>query len=195
MAQYTNDAQFNTPDLDSIMAEEFFATYKNFLFAVGRRITSDSHVIMTAIDDLAIQLCCKRKHNFDPTRGTSFKSYLAAMMRNRCYTEMRWDKKYVFLDEAMLDATCRETGDISNLLEHALRADQCDRMIRQALRQMSEKVRDRRKMEAFTRLVIDEERPADVARNTRMDIHEIYQVKAQLLPRYRAILRRLDDAC
>ena len=60
---------------------------------------------------------------------------------------------------------------------------------------MSEKVRDRRKMEAFTQLVIDEERPDDVARNTRMNIHEIYQVKAQLLPRFRAILRRLDEAC
>lgn len=195
MAQYTSDAHFNTHDLDSILAEEFFATYRNFLVAVGRRITSDFHVIMTAIDDIAIQLCCNRKHHFDPTRGTSFTAYLAAMMRNRCYNEMRRNKKLVFLDEEMLDATCRETGDSCNFLELVLRADQRKKLIRKALEQMSDKVRDHQKMDAFIQLVIDEERPADVARNTHLTITEIYQIKAQLLPRFRTILRRLDDAC
>jgi len=181
-------------DLNTIEAEDFLDAYKNFMYKVGWDAGYDDFTIRTVIDDIALKFCCDRKHNYSPAKG-KFTSYLAIVVRNMCSNEMRKNNRHVFQDEQMLDATCCENGNFSNGLAHSIRAAQCEEMLRKALEQMSEKVCSRRKMEAFTRLVIDEERPADVARNTRLDISEIYQIKAQMLPRFRTILRRLDEAC
>lgn len=189
MQNYSNDEQFNHPDLDTITPEEFYATYKNFMFKVGRQNGYDQFIVGTAIDDLILKICCERKHDYNPEKP--FASYLAKAVKNTCCNLWRPEDRYKILKDQLTLWYDEYSDDLLRARREVYRSE----LLRKALDRLSRKVSDKQKMEAFTQLVIDEERPADVARHTRLNISEIYQIKAQLLPRFRTILRCLDTAC
>lgn len=184
-----NEASFNHPALSTIEADEFYKTYAGFMYTVGKSSGYEHTIVVEAIDDLVLKFCCERKHSYNS--GKPFKSYLAAAVRNACCNLCRPEYRYRALKNELSD----HYDECSDAMERSLQEVRRHELLREALDRLSRKVRNTLKMKVFERLVVREEKPADVAKDLRLDIQDIYEIKANLLKCFRPLLRHLDDAC
>ena len=189
---YSKQDKFRYSDLSNLSLDAFYKQYKDYLYAVARRGNYSESIADLALDDVLLKIH-HGKCQYDPQKGP-FTNYLARMMCNACSNEARHDKHYIFQPEDIM-TIISDDSDMTCSMDSALRAEECQQMMEEALRRLSKEVRSPKRLRAFMLTVLQGESPNDVAKRLSVTPGFVYQARFQLLDRFRTLARNLDMAC
>ena len=104
-----HDYAFDYPELDKMSVEEFYDTYKNFMYGVAYNEGLDHYQADMAVNDVLVVIYMKKRCHFDPERSP-FSNYLATMVRNASRSVRRKDRRYVCYEEPDMVRLCDDSG-------------------------------------------------------------------------------------
>ena len=187
-----NLTDINVPGKNEKILEDFYKTYKQFMYAVAHNAGYDYHTADDAINEVLIRLstkCCK----FDPKRG-KFRSYLAQMVRHACSNLKRdWYKEFAFEPEEV--ALISDQGSSTFSPAMFVQQEEHKQIMLDALDKLGEMNLDPQKVRAFRMTFWDGERPQDVAKALSMAPAEVHQATFRIMKQYyRPLIKKLDDA-
>ena len=180
---------FDFPNLNTMTAEDFYKTYRPFMFAIAQSQGFDKLDTDEIINDLMIKIFMEKKCGYNPECG-SFRNYLVAMVRNECRSRRRKGKNVIYYEEQDLERLSDE-NDMSCQPRYI--SKEFISMIEEAIRQLRKEVRSQLQIDAFVMTVIHEERPMDVAKKINVRPDYVSLAKTRYLPRFRAILRAIIE--
>lgn len=183
-----HDDAFDYPELDKMSAEDFYRIYRNFMYSIAKSERVDYGTADLAINDVMITIFMKHACHFDPQKSR-FSNYLATMVRNACRNQKRREHRYVNFEAEELTRLSEENGAVTP--ENAYDADELRKWIREGIRILRKETRSKLMVDAFVMMVIDEERPKDIAKKLNVRPDYISLAKNRCLPRLRAIIREI----
>ena len=183
-----HDDAFDYPELAKMSAEDFYRTYKNFMYSIAKHERLDYGKIDLAIDDVMITIFMKHACHFDPKKSR-FSNYLATMVRNACRNVKRREHRYVNYEEEELTRLCEENGAVTS--ESAYDTDEQRKWIHEGIRLLRKEMRSKLMVDAFVMMVIGEERPKDIAKKLHVRPDYVSLAKNRCLPRLRAIIGKI----
>ena len=188
MKEERHDNAFDYPELEKMSADEFYRTYKGFMYAVAMKEKVDHGQAETAIDDVLETIFMKRACYYDAKTG-KFSNYLATMVRNACRNLKRKGRRYVHYEESDMVRICEENGAVSRDKTHDV--DDIRRWISAGIKTLRMEVRSQLMVDAFVMSFIDGERPKDVAITLNVRPDYVSLAKNHCLPRLRTIIRKM----
>lgn len=183
-----HDDLFDYPELDKMRAEDFFRIYKSFMYSITKSERLNRSDADLAIDDVMITIFMKHACHFDPKKSR-FSNYLAAMVRNACRSLKRHERRYVNYEEEELMRLCEGNGAVTSNREFD--AEELRKWIHEGIRILRKKMRSKLMVDAFVMMVIDGERPKDIAKKLNVRPDYVSLAKTRCLPRLRAILQEM----
>lgn len=196
-----NMFDFDNPDLTNInvpgrnekVLEDFYRTYRQFMYAVARSAGYDYHTASLAINDVLIRLST-RGCDFNPARG-KFRAYLAQIVRNTCSNVKReWQKEFAFEPEDIVLLSDKKCSTASP--DMFLQQEEHKQIMLEVEKHLWKTKLDPKAIHAFVRVALNGERPQDVAKALGMKPSEVHQAKFRIMTTYvRPFIRRLDNAC
>lgn len=182
------DDAFDFPELSRMSAKVFYSTYRNFMHSIARSEGLDHGQADMAIDDVLITIFMKHACYFDPKKSR-FSNYLATMVRNACRSLRRRDHRYVNVEEEGLVRACEENGAVTG--NCAYEPGEIRGYVEEGIRILRKEVRSQLMVDAFAMMLLDEERPMDIARKLNVRPDYVSLAKNRCLPRLRAIVREI----
>jgi len=182
------EKSFDYPELDKMGAEEFYRTYKSFMFSVAQNEKLDHGQAAMAIDDVMITIFMKNACHFDP-RENRFSNYLATMVRNACRSLKRRERRYVAVEDDTLVRLCEDDGAVTR--DISSNAREIRKCIDEGIRLLRKETRSQLMVDAFVMAVLEDERPMDVAKKLNVRPDYVSLAKNRCLPRLRAIVSDL----
>lgn len=183
----------NVPGKNDAIVDNFFNTYRGFMYTVAREAGYDYHIASLGINDVLIRLTSSKGCDFDRKKGR-FSSYLAQMVKNMCYNQnRRWKREIPHADDEM-EIIC-DQNDSTDSARIVLQDDQ-SQMLQKATRLLKQEITEPKKMEAFLLTVIHGESVKEVAKKLKKTTAFVSMQKFRLTSRFRDILERLErTAC
>ncbi len=185
-----NDFDFNNPNLDGMSTREFFDIYKKLMFSVAIKEGLDKGDADMAVDDVMLTIFVKKACNFDPKKS-HFSTYLTTMVRNACRSLKRREHRYMYFEEEDMIQIFEENGAL--VQDKELEAKEIRKCIDEGIQILRQEVRSQLMVDAFVMMVIDEERPKDIAQKLNVRPDYVSLAKNRCLPKLRAILRRIME--
>lgn len=185
-----HDINFDYPELDSMDDNEFYRIYKVNMYSVAWNENMDKGEADLAISNVMQTIFMKHACHYNPAKGR-FTNYLATMVRNACRSLRRGERRYVNCDEDELVRVCEENGATTRVSEYL--PGEISQFIDEAIRILRKEVHSQLMVDAFVMMVLEGERPIEVARKLNVRPDYVSLAKNRCLPRLRAILRKLMD--
>ena len=182
-----HDYAFDYPELDKMSEQEFYDTYKNFMFAVAINEGLDHYQADMAIDDVLVVIFVKRRCHFDPEKSP-FSNYLATMVRNACRSVRRMDHRYVSYEEKDMVLICEENGAV---VKDRHERGEIRKLVEEAIEILRKEGRSKKAVDAVAMMLLDEEGPTEIAQKLNVRPDYVSVAMNHYRPRLQAILRRL----
>jgi len=182
------EQDFDYPELNKMGAEEFYRTYKAFMFSIAKNEGLDQGQAEMIINDVMITIYMKNACHFDP-RKNRFSNYLATMVRNACRSLRRRERRYVAVEDEALVCLCEDNGAVTR--DFSSDAEEIRKCINEGIRLLRKEVRSQLMVDAFVMTVLEEERPMDVAKKLNVRPDYVSLAKNRCLPRLRTIVSDL----
>ena len=182
------EQDFDYPELNKMGAEEFYRTYKAFMFSIARNEGLDHGQADLVINDIMITIFMKKACYFDP-RKNRFSNYLATMVRNGCRSLRRRERRYIAVEDDDLVRLCEENGAVAR--DVSCDAGEIRACVEEGIRLLRKEVHSQLMVDAFVMSVLEEERPMDVAKKLNVRPDYVSLAKNRCLPRLRIIVSKL----
>ena len=181
---------FDYPDLNNMGSEEFYKTYIGFMYYITHEEGLDRYMADLVIDDVMIIIFMKRRCYYNPKKG-KFRNYLATMVRNASRSVKRRERRYISYHAEEMETICDARDN--DLLTMASSFEDVDihKLIAEGIKILRTQVRSQLMVDVFVMMVIDHERPVDIAKKMNVSADYVSLAKKRCLPRLGTILREL----
>jgi RNA polymerase sigma factor (sigma-70 family) len=179
---------------DAFAWEEFYNTYKGFIWSVALRLKvaknfrlSDAD-IADLIQNVMFDFCKPGKFNFDPAAGIKFRTWLSCVVRNKLLDLVRKKTR-----NRPADVSERfEDVDPDRPFDDIIEAEWKNFLFSEAMRRLKSEVQPATFM-AFE-MLMEGQPPHDVGIKLGIKENNVYQIKCRCASRLEQIWKELPDA-
>ena len=175
--------------LDTITPDEFHRTYRNYMAAVAAGEGLDHQQVDEVIDNVMITIFVRKKCTYKADRGP-FMPYLRVMVRNEARSLLRKERHYQCYEEKDMERLCDESGMCCQMKTGVRELGD---EIQEGLRRLRAEMRSPLQFDAFAMMVIGGGRPKEIAERLGVRPDYVSLAKLRCLPRFRAILREIEE--
>ena len=184
-----NQINDDFPQLHTMTSEDFYKTYRPFMFSIAKSQRLGNLDAEEIINNLLIKIFMDKKCGYDPERGP-FRNYLATMVRNECRSFHRKEKRFNYLEEKDLERLCDENGMFTQMSGYSRGTVE---WIEEGVRRLRKEVRSQVQVNAFVMMIIGRMSPTEVAEELNVRPDYVSLAKIRCLPRFRSILLKIDQ--